>query len=320
MGQRANYIIKDHDRLTIHYNHWRANCIGADLYLGEKRFLKFVEECQLNDEILSEPWIEGCVIIDKKTRQLYFWSLHFPYETSVLAYYVSALAKKWAGWKIQVLKNRMYDAEKVLGIDYVSKQELVKPYTRSREEVLEDKVDDDWSTALVVIKNDTGFFVRKTGYLDIEAIISYGQNIIPVLQDKPAYELPNEEDEASDPCIVIDTTTRKIFISQSEFGLWEQAKDLWEDYEFSMGDRGYIETLRLAGIETANLSMPEEKVKELFNSEVNHDSSFNPYEMAKELAKENNDIAFNPDFFDTIKPQKTLWDKLKAQARKILRP
>lgn len=316
MGQRANYIIKDLDQLTIHYNHWRANRIATDLYFGEKRFLKFVKECQLSDEIMNEPWIEGCVIIDKSTKQLYFWSFDLPNETSVIAYYVSALAKKWEGWTVEFLKNRMYDVEKVLGIDYISKQEFSKLSTWSKEEILNDKIE-EWATSLVIIKSNDGFFVTKTGNLNSEAILSYGQGIIALLQKKPQYDLPNEEDETSHQCIIIDTSARKLFISQSEFGLWEQTKGLWKGYEFTMGDFGYIETLRLAGIEPENLAMSEEKVIEQFNSIVNHDSNFDPYEMAERLTKENSDIQFNPDFFDTVRPKKNLWDKLKTEARKI---
>ena len=316
MGQRANYIIKNHDQLTIHYNHWRANCIAADLYLGEKRFVKFVEECQLNDEIMNEPWIEGCVIIDKPAKLLYFWTWEFSSETSVIKYYVSALAKKWEGWTVQFLKNRMYDVEKILGIDYISKQELSKLNTWSKENILNDKAE-EWTTALVVIRSGDNLFVTKTGNLNIEVIVSYGQDIVPLLQNKTKYELPNEEDEATYQCLVIDTSSKKLFISQSEFGLWEQAKDLWKGYEFTMGDFGYIETLRLAGIETANLTMAEDKVIEQFNSIVHQESNFDPYEMAEKLTKENSDIQFNPDFFDNVKPQKTTWDRLKNRVRKV---
>ena len=39
MGQRANYIIKKDNQLTIHYHHWRAINIFPDLYLGENAFL-----------------------------------------------------------------------------------------------------------------------------------------------------------------------------------------------------------------------------------------------------------------------------------------
>lgn len=42
MGHRVNYIIKEGNSITIHYNHWKANHIASDLYLAEKRFIQFV--------------------------------------------------------------------------------------------------------------------------------------------------------------------------------------------------------------------------------------------------------------------------------------
>jgi hypothetical protein len=317
MGQRANYIIKNHEEITIHYTHWRANCIAADLYLGEKRFIKFVEECQLNEEILNEPWIEGCVIIDIAAKELNFWSFHIPNVTSVINYFISALANKWQGWTIRFLNNRMYDVEKILGIDYISKQDKPKITKCTKEEVLTDRVE-DWTTAWVIIKSDDILRVTKTGMLNLEAIVSYGQDIIELIEEKPEYELPNEEDETSCQCLVIDTAAKRLFMSQSEFGLWEQINGLWEGYVCTMGDFGYIETLQLAGIDTANLVMAEDKVMEQLDSIVNRDCNFDPYAMAGKLTKENNDIQFHPDFFDSVRPQKTFWDNLKKRVRNVL--
>jgi hypothetical protein len=210
----------------------------------------------------------------------------------------------------------MYDVEKILGIDYISKQELSKLNTWTKKDILIDKVE-EWTTALVIIKSDDNLFVTKTGNLNIEVIVSYGQGMIPLLRDKPKCELPNEEDERTYECIVIDTSAKKLFINQSEFGLWEQSQDLWKGYEFTMGDFGYIETLRLAGIDTANLMMAEDKVLEQFNSIVNRENNFDPYEMAEKLTKENSDIQFNPDFFDTVRPQKSVFSRFKSGVRRM---
>jgi hypothetical protein len=54
MGQRANYILIENNKQVIHYHHWRANCIAADLYLGEKRFIEFVKSCRLANVLLDE--------------------------------------------------------------------------------------------------------------------------------------------------------------------------------------------------------------------------------------------------------------------------
>ena len=69
----------------------------------------------------------------------------------------------------------MYDAECILGIQYISSQELPKLYIRSEDDIISDKVD-DWETAVVILKDDNDKFVTKTGNLNIEAIISYGQD------------------------------------------------------------------------------------------------------------------------------------------------
>ncbi len=318
MGQRANYIIKDGDKLTIHYNHWRANCIASDLYLGEKRFLEFVSACQVNEVIVNEPWIEGCVLIDTVSRHLHFWTTEFLRETSVTNYYISELAKKWNGWEVNFLTNRMYDVEEILNIDYISQQEFPELYKRSETDVLADKIE-EWETAVVIIKQDNELSVTKTGNLNVEAIVTYGKDIIPLLQAKSRTDLPKEEDEATYECVIIDTVEKKLYINESAFGLWEQSKSLWNNYSLTMGDYGYLRTIELAGIDTSSLKMPIEKVIEQFKSIVKPVDGFNPMEMAEELMKEDKDIQFNPDFFDNVQPKKTTIEKLKQGMKRLLR-
>jgi hypothetical protein len=318
MGQRANYIIKEGKKLTIHYNHWRANCIASDLFLGEKRFLEFVNDCQLKDEIIPEPWIEGCVIIDKTLRQLYFWEQFFPTETSVINYYLSQLSKKWEGWCIHMLKNRMYDAEMILEIDYTSKQELQELNVQSEDFIINDKIE-EWDTAVVIIKNENNHHISRTGNIDAEHIISYGEGVISLLRDKPQFALPKEEESVTSECIIIDTFQRGIFINKSFFGLWEQSKALWEGYDLTMGDLGYIGTLELAGIDTSNIAMPHKEVVEQFEHMVKPRANYDPSVIVKKLTKENKDIQFNPDFFDNVHPKKTILEKVKIKLRKLFK-
>lgn len=317
MGQRANYIIKEHDKLTIHYNHWRANSIASDLYLGEKRFLKFVSECQLNDEIMNEPWIEGCVIIDPIKKSLYFWSSEFNNYTSVDDYYLKQLSKKWEEWNLVILKNEMYDAEKILAIDYIVKQEFQAIEKPSKEDVIADKVE-EWIATLVIIKEGLSLFVTKTGNLYAESIIYYGQDIIPVIKNKPNHSLPKERDDCTNQCVLIDEENKIVIYNRSVIGLVETCKKLWPDYKIIIGDYGYIETLRLAGIETSELELLEEEIKSQFKELIQVHDNFNPFEMAEKIKQEHNDVQFNPDFFDIVKPKKNLFEKLKVSIMKIL--
>jgi hypothetical protein len=317
MGQRANYIIKQNDNLSIHYHHWRANSIASDLYLGEERFLAFVKECRLDEVIINEPWIEGCVIIDMSSRHIYFWAEEFPRETSVIEYYMLQLENKWKGWKVEMLKNRMYDAEKILSIDYISKQELHEPRKWTKEDIVNDRIE-DWETAVVLIKEHTDLFVTKTGNLDVESIVGYGSDIIPLIKDKQRFELPFEEDETTNECILIDLPEKKIIINESSFGLWEQSNVSWTGFKLIMGDFGYIETLRLSGIDTSTVEMPLVKVKEQFNELVARTDTFDPLKLAKELIEKEKDIQFHPDYFDNVEPKKTIFEKIRFGFRRVI--
>lgn len=317
MGQRANYVVKQAESTTIYYNHWRANCIISDLYLGPKRFLDFVVSCIKADELLLEPWIEGFVFIDIKLRQLHFWAQDYPAETSVMEYYIKELEKKWEGWKIIFLRNRMYDAEFVLEIEYIDGQKLHELRSTSEDRIRNDMVG-DWETAVVVVI-DKGLFVRRTGDLDCENLISYGKGIIQLLLNKPNSALPYEREDVTYNCIIIDVQEKKLFINRSEFGLWEQSKHLWQGYTFIMGDFGYLGALKLAGIDTAGLEMTTEEVIERFKSITKPVEGFDPIKMAERLQGEHGDIEFNPNFFDTAKPRKTVMEKLVKSMRKLLR-
>lgn len=316
MGQRANYIIKEGNNISIHYNHWRANSIASDLYLGEKRFLKFVSECQLKDEIINEPWIEGCVIIDLKMKSLFFWSSEFSNDTSVVDYYFKQLSKKWGEWKLNILKHGMYDVEKILAIDYIAKQEFQTIDKPSKEDIIADKVE-EWIATLVIIKQGLSLFVTKTGNLYPEDIIYYGQDIVPILKNKPKYNLPREGDDGTYQCILIDEENRIIFVNRNIIGLLETYKEFWSDYNLFIGDFGYIETLSLAGIDTSELELSEDEIKSRFEEMVQVNDSFNPFEMAEKIKQDHNDLQFNPDFFDIAKPRRALFERIKVSINKI---
>ena len=207
---------------TIYYSHWRANRIAADLYLGEKRFLEFVRNCRVNDVLLNEVWIEGCVVIDFLKKGLYFWSCEFA-QPSIEGLYLKELRKKWRGWNVNLLYNRIYDVEKILNIDYISKQERRNFTLPSIPEILDDNIEDDWWTATVIIKTTAKTFIIQTTSFGVDGILNFGEPIVEFLVAKPQIELPNELDGGFLESIVIDTVNKLIIIDKSEYDLWEQA-------------------------------------------------------------------------------------------------
>ncbi|NIG56686.1 hypothetical protein [Chitinophaga sp. Cy-1792] len=303
MGQRANYIIRQDGQEIVRYHHWRANRIAGDLYLGETVFLNFVRSCPIKEYILDHVWMEGCVCIDMDKKQLFFWSGEFAYDTSDIEYYLSQLPQKWPGWEVVMLRNRMYDAERAFGLDYLSWQEAPEDLDPVSEDYVINDITEEWSNTLVIVRNPDGLLITKSGNLSVDRILNYGVDIIPLFSHWPVAALPHEEKYDVLDTIFIDTITKEILINESTFGVWERSGHLWPGYNFTMGDYGYIGVLELAGIEAAHLRMSTEKVIENFNWLVKVDDGFDPNAFATAFLKENKDVEFNPDFFNNVKPQ-----------------
>lgn len=316
MGQRANYIIKQGSTIRQYYNHWRANTIARDLYLGEERFVAFVKACQPAEELLEQAWIEGCVLVDYDAKIMSFWSGEFPSDTSVVAYYLSKLSAKWVGWQVDLLRNQMYDIASLLRLNYVAQQELQAPNFFTTEKIVADKVE-DWTNAIILIRENAGWFVTKTGNLVIETLLSYGPAIIPLLLAKERYSLPKEGDEGTEECVVFDPVEKKLFVNKSCFGLWEQCYPLWTGYNFTMGDYGFLDALTFAGIDPADHALDSAEVEAHFRHLVQLREDFDPSELAERIRQDHQDVQFSPQFFDATKPSKTLAERLTLRLRKL---
>lgn len=221
MGQRANYILIENNKQTIHYNHWRANCIASDLYLGEKRFIEFVKSCKLVDVLLDEIWIEGCVIINIDKKTLYFWSLELG-GTSVTDFYVKELQNKWKDWSVKLLYNQMYDMVQILNIDYTSKQAQITRPAYTVDEIIDD-VPNEWGNTIIIVKTENQAHITQTGTIHIDGVLPFGEEIISILLNKRKCELPKEESDNVFETIIIDSINKEIIIDKSEYGLWEQS-------------------------------------------------------------------------------------------------
>ena len=121
---RANYIIKKDKSFDIYYTHWRAINVAQDLTLGQKQFTQLVKEFDKSDELLNEPWIEACVLLDFDSKKLTFWESEMLFETSIRDEYLNQLKSIWENWTIDFAENEMYSIESELKIEYTSKQEI----------------------------------------------------------------------------------------------------------------------------------------------------------------------------------------------------
>lgn len=314
MGQRANYILIENSLQTIYYNHWRANCITSDLYLGEKRFINFVRSCKVVTVFLDEVWVEGFVIVNIDKKTLYFWSLEFG-TTSATSFYLKNLQGKWKNWSVNLLYNKMYDIEQILNIDYISQQKQFPLLINTADEVINDKVGEFGNTIIIITPIAT--HTTQLGNVSLAGILNFGEAVVDILLHKKEYPLPKEEEDKVFATLIIDTVHKAIIIDNSEFGLWEQCQGKWNGYSFKMGDFGYIGALELANINTDQLAMTPEQIKIAFNGLIKPSKNFDPVGFAGKLLNENNDIKFSAGFFDSVQPRPNLIEKLNRTIGKL---
>ena len=140
----------------------------------------------------------------------------------------------------------------------------------------------------------------------------------PLISQKPTIKVQEEGQEETEQYIVIDITKQLLIVSESELGLMEVYQEYWPGFVLHMGDFGYLETLRLAGIDTFGKELNAEAVNAGFLQMTEAPPEFEPSKMAKEISTIHKDVQFNPDFFDAVTPKRTLLEKIKIAFKKLI--
>lgn len=306
MGQRANYILIEEDGFSIHYSHWRANQIVVDLFKGEKVFLRYLNECERVDEILEEPWIEGCVVIHPKQKKLWFWSFEAPMIYSVQSAIVSRLEALWKNWEIEILHGDMVDVGRILDI-HIPPESPVSPNDEAVP--LQIYEEEDSFSSLVMVRQNERITVGRFGYQDALTLLHYGPGLIRFVLDNGSEGLPSENQVDTDHCLLIDVDRKQLYTSKYLYPTASILND-WHEYTRHEGLGPYLRTLQYAGVEVSGLAMTPEELQELMDTIQFNDSDFDPDKMARQLLAEHGDVTFSPMFFDKVKPRLTVWDRI----------
>jgi hypothetical protein len=313
MGNRANYILKKDNDFDIYYTHWRAINVAQDLALGQKQFTKLVKEFDKADELLNEPWIEACVLLDFDSKKLTFWETEMLFETSVREEYLNQLGKIWTNWSISFAENEMYDVENELKVEYISNQEVDLEFGTT--ENLSDMPDGEkYFDCLTVIKENNQHSVKYVFGGQDDQLALIGESVIVRLKQMQNRELKKENSDDFFSCLIIDLDKKELWVNQSITGLKDELQSLWNNWKINVGNFGYIELLRKVGIDTSEIELKLDETKKIVSTEIlNRKDDFNPNDLAKKLVNEmGKDVKFNENFFQNVKPKKTIWNKIRG--------
>ncbi|SFE63348.1 hypothetical protein SAMN05518672_108180 [Chitinophaga sp. CF118] len=252
---------------------------------------------------MDPVYMEAFVIADIEKKILGYWSWHMEMETSVMRYYQSALKGKWPGWQVVHLANNMYDAEPLMGIDYVALQQSPKPDVLDANLITGDPVNDEWPNGLFVIKEHGKIYVVESHNVTVEDVIRYGEAAISQLKARPAIPLPIEGETRTLDHLLIDVDNKILILDTSEFGLYKHADRQWPNYIFKMGKIGYLAMLEAGDISTVGLEMPQQKIIDSFNH-ISNARKDDAAEILNVEAKVAHSVFYDVTPTDTFLPKK----------------
>jgi len=313
MGNRANYILKKGNDIDIYYTHWRAVNVTRDLTLGQKRFCDFVREFDRVNELLNEPWIEACVLLNFDNKKLTFWENETLFNTSIREEYLNQLAKIWTSWSVYYAEKEMFEIEKELGIEYSSMQKIDLEYA-SLDQISDFSENDEYISCLVILRENNEHSVKYVKGVDEEEIALIGEQAIGKLKQMKSRALKKENSDDFFSIFIIDIDTNTLWINQSINGLEQELRSLWKNWNFNIGNFGYLELLKKIGIDTIDVKLTPQEIQETMQTVIyNRKDDFDPNELANKLVKDmGNDLKFNEHFFQNIKPKETFWSRIKG--------
>jgi hypothetical protein len=317
MGHRGNYIIKNKGTVEIYYTHWRAIHIAHDLLLGPKEFIKFIRQFQRHDNLIDQSWIEGCVLMDLDNKQLIFWEREKLHHYTLRQSYISYLETKWPLWNISFAEKAMYDLKKYLNIKYTIHQET--DLKRAEIGNLTSDNDGNYVTSLMILKRN-GHVTLKQLHAHYDAEVALlGPEIVEILSNKNSIQPIKESDADLDDILLIDCDNKLLCVNQNYTGLEGELTKQWLGWTVEIASFGYIQLLRKAGCNTENLKLTKDEIEKHIDGLVNYEDNFDPQRFAQKLLRSGQDIQFNPNYFENIKPRKSMVNNLKAFFARILR-
>lgn len=124
MGERANYVIKQGERVHLYYSHWGAQTITRDLFWGPehaRRFIRVQESVSNSDGWLDLAWAEGGALLDEDARHLIFFGGEvLEFNIPIRRVFMDWLDRAWEGWTTEWAEEGIEAIARAAGCEAVT--------------------------------------------------------------------------------------------------------------------------------------------------------------------------------------------------------
>lgn len=302
MGHRGNYILRENGKTKIFYTHWRTYKIAHDLLVDPKEYIEYIKRFELRDQLVFYPWIEGFVIVDLDNMKLVFSEIEFLYQYSVRQEFLKILAKIWEGWNIEYAEKGLYKLAEKVDQSYISNHE--EEFNLIKFEEFQNGEDEEFFRLITFFKSTNG--EKKVNYYDLEldSVLLLGERIIAELEASKSKNLIQEIDFFDAEYILyINLERKEILINEGIPLLKEKLETIWVNWKISIRDIGYIGFVKEIGLNSNEIEMTQEEVKNSISEIKRSNEDFNLDKFGEKLKKTQTNIKFHSNFFENIKPK-----------------
>src|SRR5438045_2436345 len=115
MGHRANYVIIERGKHNVYFYNWGGLSLISDIFYGPEITESFVRSLIPVEDLLTDIWCEGGVLLDYDQKQLMFFSWHILDNPVIVSHYSRLLQITYPGWDIRWATNEIRDICRYIG-------------------------------------------------------------------------------------------------------------------------------------------------------------------------------------------------------------
>ncbi|MEH0153179.1 hypothetical protein V6R21_03475 [Limibacter armeniacum] len=134
--------------------------------------------------------------------------------------------------------------------------------------------------------------------------------MLDILSQKSIEKFPNEGEIDEFDLIALDTVSKQLWVNDNITGLENVLKSIWTGWNVNVGSFTYLGLLKNMKYQIEPLKMSEDNLKENLDCIFNNSDNFDPNKLAVQLQETGKDVKFNPNFFEDIKPRKSLLSRI----------
>lgn len=190
MGHRANFVIRENDRISLYYSQWGALTVPEDIFWGPAEAEKFIRKQQAVNPLhwLDDVWGEGGAALNKDAKTITWFGgeliAHEPYRSTFLKLMKALWTQQ--GWTVEWAEVGMPAIAAAVGVDpTLATANPIPPHPADMEGIGSRVIEDELRISCLVTIIDGQEINHYISDTIATAMLANGPRVLPYLEKLP---------------------------------------------------------------------------------------------------------------------------------------